>query len=42
MGSGEADGERGEGLVGNTDGIIIRVSIVHEKDSRRWLGGEKK
>lgn len=25
--------QRGEGLVGNTDRIIICVSIVHEKDS---------
>lgn len=28
--------QRGEGLAVNTDGIIICISIVHEKASQRW------
>lgn len=34
--------QRGEGLAVNTDGIIICVSIVHEKRSQHWSGQEKK
>lgn len=42
MGSREVDGSGGKGLAVNTDGMIICVSIVHEKDSRHWCGEEEK
>lgn len=43
MGSREVDGSGERTLAVNTDGIIICVSIVHEKASQRWGGdGGKK